>query len=266
METGLDYFGARYYSSNLGRWMSADWAAKPTTVPYAQFNDPQSLNLYAYVKNNPIGIADPDGHTGGNGDATDPGLEWAKASIMKNEMEEAEQQQQEQNQGQSQANQQIVDTVNSALQQPDLSKCLNTWIGPGLVLTNSNLPYLDATKSGAQLAQIINSKKPTIEGTVKEPVPSAGRPTVYVASEVMGNKKEAMRVYVHEMGNALAMQRFSGGARDGAYRGARGGPPGIDQSSGNNILRDKDIGYQLEQCVFGAARPWKNETITVTPN
>ena len=62
-ESGLDYFGARYYASASGRWMSPDWAAKPTTVPYAVFGDPQSLNLYAYVRNSPIVRMDADGHT-----------------------------------------------------------------------------------------------------------------------------------------------------------------------------------------------------------
>jgi RHS repeat-associated protein len=61
-ETGLDYFGARYYGSSLGRFMTPDWAAKPVTVPYAHFGNPQSLNLYSYVVNNPTTTADPDGH------------------------------------------------------------------------------------------------------------------------------------------------------------------------------------------------------------
>jgi len=61
-ETNLDYFGARYFSSGMGRWMSPDWAAKPTTVPYAQFGDPQSLNLYDYVSNSPVSKQDGDGH------------------------------------------------------------------------------------------------------------------------------------------------------------------------------------------------------------
>ncbi|HEY6251340.1 MAG TPA: RHS repeat-associated core domain-containing protein [Candidatus Angelobacter sp.] len=61
-ESSLDDFGARYYSSTIGRFMSPDWAAKPTTVPYAQFGDPQSLNLYAYVRNSPIIRVDADGH------------------------------------------------------------------------------------------------------------------------------------------------------------------------------------------------------------
>jgi RHS repeat-associated protein len=61
-ELGNDYFGARYYASSMGRFMSPDWAAKASPVPYATFGDPQSLNLYAYMRNNPLGGADPDGH------------------------------------------------------------------------------------------------------------------------------------------------------------------------------------------------------------
>jgi RHS repeat-associated protein len=59
----LDYFGARYYSNTVGRFMSPDWAAKPVTVPYAKFGDPQSLNLYSYVENGPVNRADADGHS-----------------------------------------------------------------------------------------------------------------------------------------------------------------------------------------------------------
>jgi RHS repeat-associated protein len=61
-ESGLDMFGARYYGSSLGRFMTPDWAAKPTNVPYASFGNPQSLNLYSYVNNNPTTTRDPDGH------------------------------------------------------------------------------------------------------------------------------------------------------------------------------------------------------------
>ena len=61
-ESGLDYFGARYYASNMGRWMSPDWSAKEDPVPYAKLDNPQTLNLYSYVQNNPIRQADLDGH------------------------------------------------------------------------------------------------------------------------------------------------------------------------------------------------------------
>jgi RHS repeat-associated protein len=61
-ESMLDNFGARFDSSNLGRFMTPDWAAKPTAVPYAHFGNPQSLNLYSYVENNPTTLGDLDGH------------------------------------------------------------------------------------------------------------------------------------------------------------------------------------------------------------
>jgi RHS repeat-associated protein len=61
-ETGLDFFGARYYSNGLGRFITPDWAAKVEPVPYAKLDNPQSLNLYAYALNNPLKNVDPDGH------------------------------------------------------------------------------------------------------------------------------------------------------------------------------------------------------------
>jgi RHS repeat-associated protein len=62
-ESGLDYFGARYYSNRLGRFITPDWAAKAAAVPYAEFADPQSLNLYTYVRNTPTTKIDTDGHS-----------------------------------------------------------------------------------------------------------------------------------------------------------------------------------------------------------
>jgi RHS repeat-associated protein len=62
IESGLDYFGARYYGSNMGRWMSPDWSEDPDPVPYVDLENPQSLNLYGYVGNNPLSKNDPNGH------------------------------------------------------------------------------------------------------------------------------------------------------------------------------------------------------------
>src|SRR5438309_11038085 len=90
-ETGCDYFGARYYCSTMGRWMSPDWADKPEPVPYADLGDPQSLNLYGYVRNNPMSKADTDGHDGGViaavwdsvvGDLGLSGAGWTAGSIV----------------------------------------------------------------------------------------------------------------------------------------------------------------------------------------
>jgi RHS repeat-associated protein len=62
-ESGNDYFLARYYNSNTGRFLSPDWDAKSSDpVPYAKLDNPQSLNLYSYVGNNPMSRTDPTGH------------------------------------------------------------------------------------------------------------------------------------------------------------------------------------------------------------
>ncbi|HWC98257.1 MAG TPA: RHS repeat-associated core domain-containing protein, partial [Candidatus Sulfopaludibacter sp.] len=63
-ETGLDYFGARYFSAAQGRFISPDWSATPQPVPYANLGDPQTLNLYSYVRNNPLSNRDANGHCG----------------------------------------------------------------------------------------------------------------------------------------------------------------------------------------------------------
>jgi RHS repeat-associated protein len=53
--TGLMYYRARYYASSLGRFASAD-----TIVPDGK--NPQSLNRFSYVGNNPLRYVDPTGH------------------------------------------------------------------------------------------------------------------------------------------------------------------------------------------------------------
>lgn len=81
-EGSLDYYGARSYSSLLGRWMTPDWSDEPLPVPYAQLDDPQSLNLYSYVLDDPLSRTDIGGHVqsapakqpcpNSNGDACPP--------------------------------------------------------------------------------------------------------------------------------------------------------------------------------------------------
>jgi RHS repeat-associated protein len=81
-ESGLDEFGARYYASSLGRFMIPDWAEKPTDVPYASFGNPQSLNLYSYVNNNPTTTRDPDGHVAGADDLVEGAVIGLTITVM----------------------------------------------------------------------------------------------------------------------------------------------------------------------------------------
>jgi RHS repeat-associated protein len=51
------------WSHEMGRWMSPDWSEGVQPIPYADPTNPQSLNLYAYVNNNPLSNTDQDGHS-----------------------------------------------------------------------------------------------------------------------------------------------------------------------------------------------------------
>ena len=53
-ETGLDYAQFRYNGSGLGRFMTADLLS-------GYLNNPQSVNRYGYVTNDPINLVDPHG-------------------------------------------------------------------------------------------------------------------------------------------------------------------------------------------------------------
>ncbi|PYN56685.1 MAG: hypothetical protein DMD94_06785 [Candidatus Rokuibacteriota bacterium] len=53
-ETGLYYYGGRYHDAVLGRFVSAD-----PFVPAP--GNPQALNRYSYVVNNPVNLVDPSG-------------------------------------------------------------------------------------------------------------------------------------------------------------------------------------------------------------
>src|SRR3989344_4469787 len=54
-DTELNYYGARYYTADFGRFTT------PDTVK-GQLENPQSLNLYAYTLNNPMKYVDPSGN------------------------------------------------------------------------------------------------------------------------------------------------------------------------------------------------------------
>lgn len=56
-ESGLDNFGKRYYGSTFGRFVSPD--AKGVSIRHLL--NPQKLNKYSYVLNNPLAFFDPNG-------------------------------------------------------------------------------------------------------------------------------------------------------------------------------------------------------------
>jgi RHS repeat-associated protein len=53
--TGLQYLRARWYDPSMGRFINED-------TDEGQIDNPLSLNLYTYVRNNPLRLIDPSGH------------------------------------------------------------------------------------------------------------------------------------------------------------------------------------------------------------
>lgn len=69
--TRLYYLNARYYDPENGRFLSED-------TYRGEVNDPDTLHLYAYCKNNPINYVDPSGHKYSPQKAADYGYKWGK--------------------------------------------------------------------------------------------------------------------------------------------------------------------------------------------
>lgn len=67
-ETGLDYFGARYFSGAQGRFTTVDPSMLSTVMA-----NPESWNRYAYALHNPLRYVDPNGELWiASGDANNP--------------------------------------------------------------------------------------------------------------------------------------------------------------------------------------------------
>ena len=56
-ETGMSHTLNRQYPMNLARWLTPD----PAGLKAVKLQDPQTWNMYAYVRNNPTTLVDPKG-------------------------------------------------------------------------------------------------------------------------------------------------------------------------------------------------------------
>lgn len=156
-ETGLDYFGARYYSGAQGRFMSPDWSETPQPVPYADLSDPQTLNLYSYVRNNPLAITDPDGH------------EIKYANGLRNE-------------------QLVRDTVRAILENPQTSANLSGYDGknnPDLTIQSGNLSAGD-TKTVLPSGQTVTT---TVQGNMEPNIQT----TIYTSNGVTSSPETQLK-------------------------------------------------------------------------
>ena len=87
-ESGNDFFLARYYNSTTGRFLTPDWSLKAEPVPYARLDIPQTLNLYAYVGNNPLTRTDVDGHVTDGPDCNHPNNPCATHDVQVRQIED----------------------------------------------------------------------------------------------------------------------------------------------------------------------------------
>ncbi len=258
-ESGNDFAMARYHVNRLGRFSSLDPMSGSASAP-------QSLNRYAYVANDPVNFSDPsglfmifkgDGVDGGSAGGTDCyGEDWSLGdlgSMIPGDFACMNPPANPTGRGDfgngGSTVHKIKDIINAALKQLKLAECLNKFFGRGTILTNQNLPSIDATQSSAQLGGSL--------GTPKLPVPMTGKPTVYVASDVvaMGGPLP-QQVYLHEVGNALADQLFTNipNQFQRAYQGPLGGAPTAEQIRQRGLVGgDSDIGREFENCIFGSS-------------
>jgi len=134
------------------------------------------------------------------------------------------------------------DLIKAALATKNLSSCLHKFFGPGNILTNANLPHIDASQNleGARAGQ-----------TDPAMVPDTGPATIQIDKGIFTSLSATdpflIGTYLHETANALATQRFIQYTKaTRAYAGPLGGPPTNDQL--NSF--DHDIGNQFEKCIF----------------
>jgi RHS repeat-associated protein len=243
----------RRYTQSASRWFTPDPLGGDVT-------NPQSLNRYAYVLNNPTTLSDPTGLCGetwfgvtvydSQGNVTQAGT-TSYGQPCENPEEQSQSNQPPNVDwgwgaspedfgggggcGLTPGQQKIAHVVNSALQQTKLSECLNKLFGPGNILNNKNLPILDTTQSEATISV---DTKAAAYATFATPVPATGRGTVLMASEYfnsIGSVLGLQATFLHETANILAIQRN------------QSPHPSKPQGAG----RDTDAGAALEECMFG---------------
>jgi len=138
------------------------------------------------------------------------------------------------------------DLIKASLAQKNLAKCLNKFFGPGTILTNANLPRIDASND-----------LPGAGRTDAAQVPDTGRGTVQIDKGIFtslsANDPYLVGTYLHETANVLAIQLFTNVQPREArpQMGPRGGPPTQDQRTlARWTYGDSDIGNQFEKCIF----------------
>jgi RHS repeat-associated protein len=229
-ESGNDYFEARYYASSMGRFLSPDWSAKEEPVPYAKLDNPQSLNLYSYVLNNPLTSFDNDGH------------EIIYADGLKN-------------------SQLVRDSVTAILANPNTSSYLSGYVGPNapnLTIQSGDLgpPTVTTLPNGQTLtttvqgntAPDIQTSTMTDNNGVKTSETTLTGATITIDNNT--SKGDTPGVMIHESVHAGEAQanpaKFSADAK--AERGQpHDSRPQEQRANGVRAANEKQIKQQIKQ-------------------
>lgn len=204
-ETQNDDFDAREYTWRFGRWLSSDWSATPEAVPYANLSNPQTLNLYAMVEDDPESFADLDGHdesvqalTTCNGAGGNPGCSPKNTQL----------------QAQNTAVQVGKDTVVGAAKEAantiiGLSNAVNSVVDSVLGLTGSSFSFgqtaqLQASTPGESSAMLGTSAALLV----------VGGPELKSADAIAFGKSLASEGQIAETGTAIAGSGSSVALRD----------------------------------------------------
>jgi RHS repeat-associated protein len=225
-ESGLDYFGARYFASSTGRWMSPDWADKPEAVPYSSSGNPQSLNLYQYVLNNPLSQKDDDGH------------EIVFADGLKN-------------------SQLVRDSVSAILANPNTSGYLSGYVGkdaPTLIIQSGDLgpPTVMTRPDGSTLTTTVQGNTaPDIQTTrMNNDPPQTTLTGATITIDNNTSKGDTPGVMIHESVHAGEAQKdpakFAADAR--AERGQpHDNRPQEQRANAIRKAEEKDINKTVKQ-------------------
>jgi RHS repeat-associated protein len=251
-ETGNDDFGARYYSNRFGRWLSADWSAVPVPVPYANLTNPQTLNLYSMVADDPESFADLDGHDGdksgttGSGQQQSPGSGGCPAATAHaNSCEEIRSgdnadKAQNQSQDQTQQNQQNQ-------QPPQQPSAASVGIAALPILAGAGVGALEGGEGGAAVGTVEPGGGNVVGAVVGA---AAGAAVAALAPTIYSKSKEALK----KVGSQLERALDHVGKLNGPDQNPnpRGGWKQTIRDAANQI--DKQAGRISNQNLSNAAR------------
>jgi RHS repeat-associated protein len=195
-ETSLENFGARYDSSQYGRFLTPD-----PLMASAHVQNPQTWNRYSYTLNDPVNLIDPDGMAPLGCDIY---IKCADETDVPRNQRWSQEQQQSQAQNSNAAGQVAKDTVVGAAKEAantiiDLSNAVNSVVDSALGLTGSSFSFGRTTQFQASTP----GERSAMIGT-SAALLMVGGPELKSADAIKFGKALASESQVAETGTTIA--------------------------------------------------------------